>query len=107
MNAAGIDYGLLRQEAALKRVGAEEAVLFAKQGLAAVADGALCGIPARKQLDLSGHALFFLEARAVAGDAHEDGSRAVPSSLPCTSLKLVLPFLASCRAVELAKNRPR
>jgi hypothetical protein len=35
----------------------------------AAANGALCRISAREQLNLFGLALFFLEARVVAGDA--------------------------------------
>ena len=35
----------------------------------AAADGALCRVSAGEQLNLSGHALFFLEARVVGGDA--------------------------------------
>jgi hypothetical protein len=36
---------------------------------AAAAEGALCRVPAREQLNIGGQALFFLEARIVGRDA--------------------------------------
>ena len=41
---------------------------------AAPADGALCCVSAREQLNLGGHALFFHQARVVSGDAFSEHS---------------------------------
>jgi hypothetical protein len=61
---------------------------------------------ARVPLTADGHLSFFLESRVVAGYAHERGARTVPSGPPRSGLNVQLPLLASCRAVEPAKNCP-